>query len=176
MTTNRHCVAARQTITALDRRLADHPALDLAIQGFIHVEEVHFPEKAICEAAAHMENCTPCQAWSAGWLDHLDPVRVTHRARLAKYCCAQMFGAVTDPEAAVKFSFELFRAEDPCWQINEAYAFARFCPWCGHALPSGDFESSVPADAAGSDRQADGVSRPGRGEMPEHRDDKTRGI
>jgi hypothetical protein len=61
------------------------------------------------------------------------------RERAEKYCCAQMQGAV-DGDDGTKFSFEMFRNEDPCWCINDDYAFARFCPWCGKELPDGSFE------------------------------------
>ena len=134
------CSKARHTISELGSQLTDIPALDLAIQGCIEVEQAHFPDRPIYEAAAHMENCAECQAWSADWLDKLYPERAQRRERLAKYCCVSMFDAVTMPEAATKFTFTLFRGEDACWCINEEYVFARFCPWCGLALPSAPFE------------------------------------
>ena len=144
------CSNARQTISALGGQLADIPALDLAIQGCIEVQPAHFPNKPIYEAAAHMENCAECQAWSANWLDKLYPERAQHREQLAKYCCTSMFDAVTMPDAATKFSFTLFRGEDACWCINDEYVFARFCPWCGQTLPPGPFEQDDLVGSAGS--------------------------
>jgi hypothetical protein len=144
------CSTARPTISALGGQLADTPALDLAIQGCIEVEQAHFPDKPIYEAAAHMENCVECQAWSADWLDKLYPERAQRRERLAKYCCVSMFDAVTLPDAATKFSFTMFRGEDACWCINDEYVFARFCPWCGQALPHGPFEPDGLVGSAGS--------------------------
>ena len=94
------CSKARHTISALGSQLTDIPALDLAIQGCIEVEEAHFPDRPIYEAAAHMENCAECQAWSADWLDKLYPERVIRRARFEKYCCASMFDAATDPPSS----------------------------------------------------------------------------
>jgi len=116
------------------------PALRMTFEGAILVEEENFPDKATYEAAAHIEACPACQRWLNRWLDAQVPERVTYRERLAKYCCLHMFEAATNAAAEVRFSFELFRLE-PCWLINEQYAFANFCPWCAQRLPGQAFEA-----------------------------------
>lgn len=140
MTARDDCTAARRAISGMRSRVDDDPTLMLALERMIVVEEELFPDRAAYEAAAHAETCAACQDWAASWLDVQYPERVAHRARIGKYCCISMFDAVTGPEAAVRFSFELFRGEDPTWCINEQYAFARFCPWCGQRLPDQPFE------------------------------------
>lgn len=146
MTTTRDplCAQARQTIEALGTQLKDDGILQLAISGAIAVEPKLFSNAALNDAAAHCEHCADCQQWSAALLDSLYPERVAMRERLAKYCCVSMFNAVTDATEAIRFSFERFRNEDPCWLINREYSFARFCPWCGTRLPEQAFESEAP--------------------------------
>jgi hypothetical protein len=63
------------------------------------------------------------------------------QARQARYCCAGMFCAVEEHESrqTPRFSFAMFRDEDPCWQIDGQNAFAVYCPWCGTKLPDGPF-------------------------------------
>ncbi|MBF5005888.1 hypothetical protein [Diaphorobacter caeni] len=140
MTTIAACTSARQVLSAQRERLRDDAALQLAVTGCIEVERSGFPEQSIFDAALHCEDCAQCQAWAGALLDELNPERVTRRGRVARYCCLSMFDAVTSLDARVRFSFELFRYEDPCWCINGEYVFARHCPWCGTRLPDGAFE------------------------------------
>jgi len=44
-----------------------------------------------------------------------------------------------------RFSFELYRGEDPCWKIDEKLVFASYCPWCGRKLPNKPFLSDAPS-------------------------------
>ena len=140
MTTDETCLAARQTMASMRDRIDGDAALKLTLEGMIAVEEAHFPDRTTYEAMAHIEECAACQRWSASWMDAQFPERVTHRERQSKYCCVHMFSAATHPDAEVRFAFEMFRGEDACWSINEQYAFARFCPWCGQELPNRAFE------------------------------------
>lgn len=137
------CSAAREIVTTMQGRIETDPALTMTFEGAIQVEKENFPDKATYEAAAHIEACPSCQGWLSRWLDTLSPDRTPHRERLAKYCCLHMFEAVTNAAAEVRFSFELFRL-DPCWLINEQYAFANFCPWCSRRLPEHAFETDAP--------------------------------
>jgi hypothetical protein len=52
-----------------------------------------------------------------------------------------MYCAVEEHEerGTPRFSFFLFRDEDPCWQIDGQNAFAVYCPWCGRKLPNAPF-------------------------------------
>ncbi|MEA9578730.1 hypothetical protein VC218_07310 [Xanthomonas nasturtii] len=136
------CSAAREIVMTMQGRIETDPALIMTFGGAIQVEKENFPDKATYEAAAHIEACPSCQCWLGRWLDELSPERAAHRERLAKYCCLHMFEAVTNAAAEVRFSFELFRL-DPCWLINEQYAFANFCPWCAQRLPGHAFETGA---------------------------------
>jgi hypothetical protein len=58
-----------------------------------------------------------------------------------------------------RMRFGTLRDDEPCWFIEERYAFARFCPWCGTKLPEHSFEekpdkwpnqSSEPTPASGT--------------------------
>lgn len=106
----------------------------LAVGGDIEADDENF-SPLVARQINHVANCVACQKW----LDTINPGRVTARETAAKYCCAHMQGAVNDNDRT-KFSFEMFRNEEPCWRINDDYAFAQFCPWCGQALPCGPFE------------------------------------
>lgn len=60
--------------------------------------------------------------------------------RVNLYCCPGMFYAVAESASQeTKLSFTFFRG-DPCWCINDDYAFIKFCPWCGSHLPNHPFE------------------------------------
>jgi hypothetical protein len=85
-----------------------------------------------------MRECPRCRAWVSTIVPE---TQYRRQARLARYCCAGMFCAVEehDARATPRFSFGLFRGEDPCWQIDGVNAFASYCPWCGAKLPSGPF-------------------------------------
>ncbi|MCC4607795.1 hypothetical protein LL967_07915 [Xanthomonas campestris pv. zinniae] len=137
--TTKTCSAARHTVSTMHRQIETDPALKLTFEGAISVDEENFPNRSTYEAALHVEGCPACQSWLSNWLDAKAPERIKHRERQAKYCCLHMFEAVTDPAAEIRFSFELFRL-DPCWLINEHYAFANFCPWCAQKLPGHAFE------------------------------------
>lgn len=145
MTTDDVCRTARHTFVQLRSRIDEDATLMLTIEGMIAVEREHFPDEATYVAAAHIEACPACQGWVGSWLDAQFPERVAHRERLQKYCCSHMFHAVVSPDAEVRFSFEMFRGEDPSWCINGDYSFARFCPWCGHDLPNQPFEPELSA-------------------------------
>ncbi len=138
------CAQARQTIEALGTQLKTDEMLQLAISGAIAMEPKLFSDTALNDAAAHCEHCADCQHWAASLLDTLHPERIAKRERLNKYCCVSMFAAVNDASEAIRFSFERFRNEDPCWLINGEYVFARFCPWCSTRLPDQAFESDSP--------------------------------
>jgi hypothetical protein len=86
-------------------------------------------------ALAHLYDCEHCQAWHKT----LFPDYHAHLARVAKYCCINMMCAVNNADEKTKFTYGWIR-DDPCWLINDDWAFAKFCPWCGSALPDGDFE------------------------------------
>ncbi|WP_369941751.1 hypothetical protein [Xanthomonas medicagonis] len=134
------CQHARQIMVRLRPRLDETPERMMMVLGVIEVEAEHFPDRVSFEAAAHVEDCTACQQWREDWLDEEFPERVAHRERFSKYCCVTMYRAITHPDADVRFSFEMFRGEDACWLIDDKYAFAHFCPWCGQALPDHPFE------------------------------------
>jgi len=86
----------------------------------------------------HIRECPRCRAW----LPTLVSEQLYRRqSRQAKYCCAGMFCAVEEWETrqTPRFSFILFRREDPCWQIDGKNAFASYCPWCWKTLPGAPF-------------------------------------
>ena len=130
-----NCMEARDDLLGrLSARDPGNSDIWLAVTGCIEPDDDNF-SPLITQQITHIANCPSCQKW----LDSIDPGRITARERAKKYCCAQMQGAV-NADAGTKFSFEMFRNEDPCWCINDEYVFARFCPWCGKALPTGAFE------------------------------------
>ena len=130
-----NCMEARADLLEhLSPRDTGDSAVWLAVSGGIAADDDNF-SPLITQQIIHVANCQSCQKW----LDFIDPSRITARERAEKYCCAQLHGAV-DGDDGTKFSFEMFRNEDPCWCINDDYAFARFCPWCGNELPNRSFE------------------------------------
>jgi hypothetical protein len=86
----------------------------------------------------HLRECPRCRVWVSTIVSE---ERYRRQARLARYCCAGMFCAVEEYEShqTPRFSFLLFRGEDPCWQIDGRMAFAVYCPWCGRKLPDTPF-------------------------------------
>ena len=85
----------------------------------------------------HMRECPRCRPWVATLVP---PEFYRRQARQARYCCAGMFCAVEEYERhPPRFSFIMFRDEDPCWQIDGHTAFANYCPWCGKKLPGAPF-------------------------------------
>ena len=90
----------------------------------------------------HIRECPRCRAWVPTIVSEDDYRR---QARQARYCCAGMFCAVEEhgSRPTPRFSFTLFRGEDPCWQIDGKNAFAVYCPWCGRKLPDGPFIKDV---------------------------------
>jgi hypothetical protein len=86
----------------------------------------------------HVRECPRCRAWVPTIVSE---EQYTRQARLARYCCAGMFCAVEEHESrqTPRFSFGMFRGEDPCWQIDGKNAFAVYCPWCGTKLPARPF-------------------------------------
>lgn len=130
-----NCLKARADL--VDHLSACDPSnseIWLAVSGCIEPDAENF-SPLIAQQITHVANCRSCQQW----LDLIDPGRVTARVKASKYCCAQMQDAVNGGQGT-KFSFEMFRNEEPCWRINDDYAFARFCLWCGKPLPAGAFE------------------------------------
>lgn len=55
-------------------------------------------------------------------------------ARQAKYCCSEMFEAVTSSSASLKFNNNWFRGEG-YWEMKtedeKTVGFPNHCPWCG---------------------------------------------
>lgn len=130
-----NCMKARaDLLDHLSPRDTGESAVWLAASGCIETDDENF-SPLIMQQIIHVASCRSCQKW----LDFIDLSRITARERAEKYCCAQMQGAVAG-DNGTKFSFEMFRNEDPCWCINDDYAFARFCSWCGKELPDGSFE------------------------------------
>jgi hypothetical protein len=86
----------------------------------------------------HVRECPRCRAWVSTIVSEEHYHR---QARLARYCCAGMFCAVEEYESrqTPRFSFSMFRGEDPCWQIDGKNTFAVYCPWCGTKLPNSPF-------------------------------------
>jgi hypothetical protein len=86
----------------------------------------------------HVRECPRCRAWLPTIVSEETYRR---QARQARYCCAGMFCAVEEHESrqTPRFSFTMFRDEDPCWQVDGKNAFAVYCPWCGTKLPAGPF-------------------------------------
>lgn len=121
----------------LEYREFDHDAfaLDLALTGAIEIDDTAIPDEKVQQAAKHISECQQCRPW----LEALYPVTFAIEKRIAKYCCSQMFAAVTDPNNETTFSLVPFRDES-CWTINGHMEFAKFCPWCGKELPEKPFE------------------------------------
>ena len=129
-----HCMEARADfLDHLSAGDVSNSAIWLAVSGCIEADDKSF-SPLITQQITHIANCRSCQ----NWLDFIDPNRITARERAKKYCCAHMQGAI-ESDIGTTFSFALFRNVDPCWCINDDYAFARFCPWCGKVLPAGSF-------------------------------------
>lgn len=141
MDANPACAEARQVLTPhLALPPAQNGTLWLAIEGFIEVDEGILGNPGLEIAAEHVGGCEGCQTW----LDSLFPERVVARERAKRYCCVSMNLAVNDPRASLRFSFMLFRGEEPCWMVNDGIEFVRYCPWCGTALPPRPFEEDRP--------------------------------
>jgi len=88
-------------------------------------------------ARAHLDSCPSCR----DWFDAQVPAAVMRRqTRLSRYCCASMFVASeeTDRRKGVVVSFTIVR-DEICWMIDGKQTYARFCPWCGQALPDRPF-------------------------------------
>jgi len=89
------------------------------------------------QSVKHLRECPRCRPWVA---TIVPPEGYRRQARQARYCCAGMFCAVEEYEShPPRFSFTMFRGEDPCWQIDGEAAFAVYCPWCGAKLPGAPF-------------------------------------
>jgi hypothetical protein len=89
-------------------------------------------------AIKHLRECPRCRPWVSTIVSE---EHYRRQARMARYCCAGMFCAVEEHETrqTPRFSFTLFRGEDPCWQIDGDDTFAGYCPWCGTKLPGAPF-------------------------------------
>lgn len=129
------CIAAREVLQSLGPALRDDSALRMALEGMIEIEDGILGDSGLEDAARHVEICQSCTEW----LDEYFPDRAERRKaaeqRTSTYCCPSLRHAIYDADAQTRFSFTMFRGEDPCWQINDDLCFARFCPWCGSALP-----------------------------------------
>lgn len=138
-----NCQNARKVLTAFRAVSHDESILRMALDGMIEIDEGCLGNSKAENAARHVESCAACTAW----LDEFYPNRAASRAareqREQIYCCTSMSFAVRDKEAQTRFSFVMFRGEDPCWRINDDYSFARFCPWCGQHLPDGPFQDGA---------------------------------
>jgi len=130
------CKDSQQIVSRYREQDHDDSVLGMALDGMIEIESATFGDAAVDVAVAHVAECSLCQTW----LDELYPIRVELREKLAKYCCASMLDAASNPESEARFTFALFRGEDPCWCINDNLVFAKFCPWCGCKLPQRPFE------------------------------------
>jgi hypothetical protein len=85
----------------------------------------------------HLRECPRCRPWVP---TIVPPEMYRRQSRQAQYCCAGMFCAVEEYQShPPRFSFTMFRGEDPCWQIDGQNAFAHYCPWCGRKLPKAPF-------------------------------------
>ena len=86
----------------------------------------------------HVKKCPKCREWLH---KVVPPETLRRQSRLARYCCAGMYVAVEEPDkyGRIRFSFEMWRGEDPCWKINGDPTFASYCPWCGQKLPPKPF-------------------------------------
>ena len=100
----------------------------------------HHPNRdLILSSRNHIRNCPACQAWLKQEVPHEIFERLE---RVSKYCCIMMFAAVEEPESAtVRFSFGLFRGEDPCWSIDGKSTCVSYCPWCGKRMPPEPFRN-----------------------------------
>lgn len=136
MSTRNLCKDSQQTVSRYKEQDHDDSVLRFALESMIEVEGAGFGDAAVDIAVGHIAKCSLCQAW----LDDIYPMRIEAREKLAKYCCATMLDAVRNPQAEARFTFTLFRGEDPCWCINDSVVFVRFCPWCGCELPQRSFE------------------------------------
>ena len=136
MSTHDHCKDAQRIVSRYREQDHDDSVLRFALEGMIEVEGAGFGDAEVDVAVGHVAECGLCQAW----LDGIYPIRVEAREKFAKYCCAAMLAAVNNPQTEIRFTFTLFRGEDPCWCINDSIVFARFCPWCGCELPQRSFE------------------------------------
>ena len=90
------------------------------------------------KAIKHLRECPRCRPWTGTIVpEHM----YRRQAALARYCCAGMYCAVEEhaERGGPRFSFTMFRDEDPCWQIDGHDAFASYCPWCGRKLPDRPF-------------------------------------
>jgi hypothetical protein len=88
------------------------------------------------KAIDHVRKCPKCR----DWFHHVVPATVLRRqSRLSRYCCAGMFVACEESNTPNRITFELFRGEDPCWEIDGIHSFISFCPWCGKKLPGKPF-------------------------------------
>jgi hypothetical protein len=93
----------------------------------------------------HIHRCPRCRAWFHAVVP--EPI-LRRQHRQSQYCCAGMFVAVEEWRErpnSIRFSFELYRGEDPCWKIGEKLSFASYCPWCGRKLPGKPFLSDAPS-------------------------------
>lgn len=129
------CLRARAVLQSCRPTLRDDSVLRMALEGLIEIEDGLLENSLAEDAARHVENCPSC----AEWLDEFFPDRAERRKvsekRTSTYCCSSMRHAVYDADAQTRISFTMFRGVDPCWQINDDPCFARYCPWCGSALP-----------------------------------------
>lgn len=129
------CMKARKVLQSYQPISRDRSILRMALEGLIEIEDGVLENSAAEKAARHVEACSLC----AEWLDEFYPDRAERRkaieARASTYCCPSLRHAIYDADAQTRISFTMFRGEDPCWQINDDLCFAKYCPWCGSALP-----------------------------------------
>jgi hypothetical protein len=110
----------------------------IVLRFFTEASPVRQRDKAEeSQSVKHLRECPRCRPWVA---TIVPPEGYRRQARQARYCCAGMFCAVEEYETyPPRFSFTMFRGEDPCWQIDGQNSFAHYCPWCGTKLPAAPF-------------------------------------
>lgn len=110
--------------------------LALLLENGIEADEDILTTPAL-KAAAFLQSCPNGLAWLD--LDRRYPERKQRRERISKYCCFEMFSAVTTPNHLIHISTELGRDSETYWLLNGEISI-RFCPWCGKKLPKQPFE------------------------------------
>lgn len=134
------CLQASEIIRAFHARLPttddDGFLLDLICRGGLENDQSFFVDHEADHAAHHVNECVACQE---NLFPDLFPELVKIQKRMARYCCVNMFDAITNPEAKLRFQLTYFRDEE-VWSINEEFAWVSYCPWCGNKLPNKSFE------------------------------------
>ena len=105
------------------------------------------------ECVAHVRQCGDCRDWMHTVADEKWVVR---QGRLARYCCAQMFGAVEEPKSSshkIEWLHAVHPDYGPFWSIDGKATHLAFCPWCGHRMPSKPFVEPSLSDSGAEGKQ-----------------------